>query len=297
MTEDQEILTDIGFSRKFSAKLKNVSLTMTISKDQLKQIVKTKTRNITDKIFKDMAKKAIEETRKMVGDYIYKKFAKRIKGSTPITKKLLEVLKVICKEIATDSKYIKFNMSSKMSMFVEFTMFDLKLYSVRTQFLRSMYYRPAGKVLADKNKTSKRKRKLHIEQVYITQTYRQKGGGNKFPGLGWIVEFGRVATGWINPRSLDSNVTPHFTPRIEGQDSNGKAIVNKKRKRRMLLIWDKERQGYVFRPKSRYTTSPGVNAVYDKSKVFDASIEKYAIKTLKRQLEKQTKAGTWGVKY
>jgi len=163
--------------------------------------------------------------------------------------------------------------------------------------LRSKYYRRSGPVLVDRPYTGQqRRRAFQIKKVYINQQYRQKQTGNRFPGLGWIVEFGRHDSGWINPRSLDSDITPHVTPRIEGE-RKGKAVVNRNKKRRMLLIWDAQRGGYIFRPKAKYGTAKGKEAIYTQNKVIDKSVRDYVIRTMRETLRKLSGGGTWKVAY
>lgn len=293
-----QMLRNQAFARKYSAKFKNVSFEFSPDAQQIDNIIFNGSRKISSGFYLKMVREAVAITRKKMGDYLYKKFKARIKGSNPITKELLKILKTICSDMGTLDRYVKFKTDELFSINVEFTIFSLEIFDMRTRDLRSKYYRRSGPVLVDRPYTGQQRRRgVQMKKVYITQKYRQKQAkGNRFPGLGWIVEFGRKDSGWINPRTYEGDITPHVTPRIEGE-RKGKAITNRNKKRRMLLIWDKARGGYIFRPKSKYNTSAGKEAIYTKDKVIDERIKTYIIRTMRETLRKLSSGGIWKVSY
>jgi len=292
-----EMLREQAFARKYSAKFKNISFEFSPDAKQIDNITFQGAKKISSGFYIKMVRKAVAITRKKMGDYLFKRFKAKIRGSNPITKELLKIIKIICNDIGTLDRYVKFKAEELFSVNVEFTIFSLEIFDMRTRDLRSKYYRRSGPVLVDRPYTGQqRRRAFQIKKVYINQQYRQKQTGNRFPGLGWIVEFGRHDSGWINPRSLDSDITPHVTPRIEGE-RKGKAVVNRNKKRRMLLIWDAQRGGYIFRPKAKYGTAKGKEAIYTQNKVIDKSVRDYVIRTMRETLRKLSGGGTWKVAY
>lgn len=293
--------TDVDFAKRFTAKLKNVEIEFIPDAQRIGKIMMG-ARKVSAKAYDKYVKAAVAQTRWLVSDFIHDRFVRSIKGNNPITKELLKVIDKICLDLATDKRYIKFYSDEAFSIRIEMTLFSLEIFDYRTRPLRSMYYRRGGPILKDKNKKSKAKRRkdgsiVQMPQVYIQQSYRQKQGSyDRFPGMGWLVEFGRVNTGWINPRDNNSqDITPYALPRIEGE-RNGKAKYSRTHTRRMLLIWDKARGGYIFRPRAKYGTAVGKHSIYRRDKVISTAVTKYAIKTLQEQLEKQTGGkGLWSV--
>lgn len=293
---EEQLYREQAFARKFSAKFKNLSFEFQPGK-QMGNIFINQAKKVSHSFYQKMVREAVAATRIKMGEYLYKRFRKRIQGSNPITKELLKVIKTICSDMGTLERYIKFSSDDLFSITVEFTIFSLEIFDMRTRYLRSKYYRKQGPILVDRPYTGAQRRKNKtIKKVYIQQEYRQKQTkGNRYPGFGWLVEFGRVNTGWINPRDNDSsNITPYALPRIEGE-RKGKAVYSRKKTRRMLLIWDKRRNGYVFRPKAPYGTAPGKEAVYTKEKVIDKNVEDYIIVTLQKELSSRTNGGRWNI--
>lgn len=295
-TIEEQLYREQAFARKYTAKFKNLSFEFQPGK-QMGQIFINQAKKLSHSFYQKMVREAVAATRIKMGEYLYDRFKKRIQGSNPITKELLKVIKTICKDMGSLERYVKFSSDSLFSINVEFTIFSLDIFDLRTRYLRSKYFRKQGPVLVDRPYTgAQRRRNKVIKKVYIQQQYRQKQvKSNRFPGMGWLVEFGRVNSGWINPRDNDSqNITPYALPRIEGE-RKGKAIYSRKKTRKMLLIWDKRRGGYVFRPKSKYGVSPGKEAIYSKDRVIDEAVEKYIIKTLQKELSSRTSGGRWNI--
>ena len=295
-TIEEQLYREQAFARKYTAKFKNLSFEFQPGK-QIGNIFINQAKKISHGFYQKMVRESVAATRIKMGEFLYKRFKKRIQGSNPITKELLKVIKTICSDMGTLERYVKFSSDALFSITVEFTIFSLDIFDMRTRYLRSKYYRKQGPVLVDRPYTgAQRRRNKVIKKVYIQQQYRQKQGkGERYPGMGWLVEFGRVNTGWINPRDNDSqNITPYALPRIEGE-RKGKAIYSRKKTRKMLLIWDKRRGGYIFRPKAKYGTAPGKEALYSKDRVIDGAVEKYIINTLQKELASRTNGGRWNI--